>query len=50
MCHNPGAAGDKSGLVGPLLDDVSERLTTDEALATKIKRRPADAVLPAQLH
>jgi streptogramin lyase/mono/diheme cytochrome c family protein len=37
MCHNPGAAGDKSGLVGPLLDDISERLTTDEALATKIK-------------
>ena len=36
MCHNPGAAGDKSGLVGPLLDDVSTRLTT-EALASKIK-------------
>ena len=37
MCHNPGAAGDTSGLVGPSLKDVVARLKTDEAIATKIK-------------
>ena len=37
MCHNPGAQGDRSGLVGPLLNDVVTRLRGEAAVATKIK-------------
>ncbi|HEY7170593.1 MAG TPA: c-type cytochrome [Vicinamibacterales bacterium] len=37
MCHNNGARnGDKSGLVGPSLANLTARLKTDEALASKI--------------
>jgi streptogramin lyase/mono/diheme cytochrome c family protein len=37
MCHNNGARnGDKSGLVGPSLANISARLKTGEALAAKI--------------
>ena len=35
-CHTAAAAGDESGLVGPLLNDVSKRMS-DQALAAKIK-------------
>ena len=35
-CHTAAAAGDESGLVGPVLDDVSKRMS-DEALMAKIK-------------
>jgi len=48
MCHNPGAQGDKSGLVGPLLNGVVTRLGGEDAVATKIKM--GGARMPAFRH
>lgn len=48
MCHNPGAEGDRSGLVGPPLKDVVTRLRGEEAVATKIKM--GGARMPAFRH
>jgi streptogramin lyase/mono/diheme cytochrome c family protein len=48
MCHNPGAQGDKSGLVGPLLNGVVTRLGGEAAVAMKIKM--GGARMPAFRH
>src|SRR3954469_1215951 len=49
MCHNNGGRnGDKSGLVGPSLTEVTTRLKTDEALAGKIST--GGARMPAFRH